>query len=865
MQDSHQPPKWALRLLRVLLRNEYVEEIEGDMEEIMRQDHAHLSPSAARQRYLLDLLLLMRPSLLRKLKIMPSFYDVTLLRNYVKTGWRNFMKYKTYSAINVFGLAVGFTACLLLFVTIRHEYSYDAFHERHKQLYRVGTMHEGGDISDMIVTPQVPLMQEEYPDIVRGSRFMAWEDILQHEDKFVRSIYHIVDSSFADMFDFPLLRGDLKRALSAPDRIALTKTLAEKLFGNKDPLGQEIALVNEGQQLIVEAITADPPKNSTLQFDALIPWHNAPPQLDGDQWGNWYNTFMTGYVELAPGSSRANVEDKLIQFKEDHFLEERRATSDIVLLPLEEEHFRGGSSRRLLTILGIIAIAILLISCINFMNLSISQLLQRTKEIGVRKVMGGRPSQLVLQFMGESLIVSLSALLLAVLASYFILPTMSAYFDFGVDLRSMDNLPAIGFLLGICLFASILSSCWPSIMLAGVRSVDLVKNALSWNTSGGIFRKGMMTLQFAASIFLVIGAVIIWKQIDHMRTHDLHFDGDLVLTTEYYPELFRSGEEATARLQTIRAELESHSAVASITTANGVPGSYSENYNWFESLDTASPKGMSLRQLTVDDRFFETFNINLKVGRDFLHASENDKKAVIINEEAMKQYGWDDLDEKYLKPGHSGETTYQVIGVTENYFYRSLQREIEPLIHFYHPDAAGILAVRLQAGSEREGIQLIEDKWASLEPYEPFSYSFVDDAFDQLYKEHERLGTTAGLFSLIAIVLAILGLFSLSAYSIRLRTKEIGIRKVLGASVGHLIVILSRSYGLLILLGFLLACPLVYVAMQAFLQDFAHRIPLSLGVFVAGGTGVFLLAMCLVGVQTHQAAAQNPVQSLRDE
>ena len=596
----------------------------------------------------------------------------------------------------------------------------------------------------------------------------------------------------------------------------------------------------------------------------MIPWHNAPDFFNPDEAGNWYNTLMVGYVQLNPGSSQKQVEDKLIAFKNRHFLEERKSTSDIILLPLEGEHFRGSNGRKVLSILGVIALAILLISCINYINLAITQLAQRTKEMGVRKVMGGKPIQLVFQCMSENLIICFTAVLLGLIGAFILIPVVAEYFDYGISVENLESLGPVFFLLGIGFLVALLSSGWPSIMLSKETSVDLIRGALGWNKSGGWMRRGLMVIQFSISIFLVIGTLLIWKQIQYMQNKELNFNGNLVATTEYYPELFKSPKEIELRTATTKNELLKNPDIQAVTIANAVPGSYSENYNSFASLDSTSKKELSLRQVTVDADYFNTFEIPIKLGRNFSKSIESDESAVIINETAMKQFGWTSLDEKYLQAGGDGES-HRVIGVVGDYYYQSLKHEIQPLIHFYSTEVAGVLAVKLHPDRVSDGLTALKEMWRSLDPYEAFEYTFVDESFGKLYEEQQRLGVTSTFFAVVAILLACLGLFSLAAYSIRLRKKEIGIRKVLGATTSDLVVILSKNYGILLLIGFLIACPVVYILLHQFLNDFAYRIPLSMGIFILGGGTVVLTSLLMVALQSRSAAIEDPLQVIREE
>lgn len=863
-QKNIRPPGWPLALLRAVVREDFLEEIEGDMEEVFRENLELHTERKARLLYAREALLLIRPAVIRKSNGIVHLTDLVMIKNYLTTGWRNFLKYRSYSTINIVGLCAGFVASLLLFLIINYERSFDRFHDRYGRIYRVAMGYPSGDLSDRILTPEVPLLEDEYPDIVHGTRFFGQEDIIEGGGKFIRGTYHIVDSGFAEMFDFPALEGSLKDGVSKADHIVLTASVSERLFGSAEvALGQTVSLVNEKQHFVVSAVIEDPPRNSSLQFEILIPWQNAPDWLSEDQVGNWYNTFMEGYVELSRGTTRVEMEEKLIAFSRRHFIEAHQ-TASVVLLPLANEHFRITSSQRIVTILGLIAGAILLISCINFMNLTVSQLLGRLREIGVRKVMGSRRWQLIIQFMVESLIVCFLAVALGLLVTYLVLPVVNDYFGFGITDNYMANRFTLLFVIAICLITGLMSSGWPSLVLSRLKPVNSIKGAVGWNKSGGFFRKGLIVIQFGASILLIIGTFVVWRQIQFMKSQDMHFNGTNVVSIEAYRELFKDPEKASGQIRSLRDELTKETAIDAVSLTQAVPGSYWQNYNGFIYVDSSGSKTVSMRQITVDHNFFDTFRMKILYGRNFSNESKADRQSVIINETAMKRYGWTDINGKMVRGG-GGEESFAVIGVVEDYYYQSLKDEIQPVVHFYNPDVNGKLAIRFHRDRVAEGLELIREKWSALESYEPFDYTFVDKAFDELYKEQEKLGITSTIFSLIAVIIAGMGLFSITAYSIRLRRKEVGIRKTLGASVQNIVMVLSGNFGWLVLVGFIVACPAAYYLMSLFLEDFSHRIALAPWIFILAGGFVFVVAMLLVGIQSGKAALENPVNSLREE
>ena len=716
----------------------------------------------------------------------------TMLRNYLKSGWRNFIKYRQYSVINILGLSIGFGTAILLFLIVAYENSFDSIHSNQENLYRVANKHSDGEVSDLIVTPQIPLMVQEIPEVIRASRFFDQWDMLQYNEEYLSATYHIVDSDFAHMFDFEVIKGDVAHALSNKGQTVITEGFAERLFGKVDPMGKSLIVVSENIQLTVSALIRDIPKNSSLQFEVLIPWQNAPEWVGPDKAGNWYNTFMTGYVQLHPSADPKRLERKSSGFVEDHFLEQRKS-DQIAYLPFVEEHFRATNNKKIIYILGIIAGAILLISCFNFMNLAISQFLGRVREIGVRKVLGGQRTQLILQFVVEGFIVCTTAILLGIIIAFGAVPYANKYLDLSIQ-GSILELSLYGVLGGLVVMTLVLCIIWPSITLSGLSAVRLLRDFTVGTNSGGLFRKGLIVLQFTASAILIIGTMVVLMQTKYMKNKDLKFNGSNVVYMNAWPELFfKNPEIATQKLLTFRNELDNQSLFQAATLSQCVPGIYNENYNDFTSADTLS-ETINMRQTSIDHGYFDTFGMKLIMGRNFSPEIESDKDAKIINETAFKKLGWSDLENRRLKIGGDGKDV-PVIGIVEDYHYQSLKLAVEPIIHHYNADYPTRLAVRLNPDRIQDALALLGEKWADMGPYEPFNYLFVDEEFDLLYKEQERLGLIATIFSFIGIVIACLGLFSIASYSIRLRKKEIGVRKVLGASVSNIVLTLSKISG----------------------------------------------------------------------
>lgn len=788
-----------------------------------------------------------------------------MLGKHLKTGWRNFLKYKSYSLINLFGLSIGFSSALLLFLIVRYENSFDDFHKNAAQIYRVGNRFVKGGYDDRVVVPQVPLMDQEYPDIVASTRFFPQSDIMNVDDKFVRTGYTYVDPGFADIFDFRMINGDMKKALSTADHIVLTEKAAESMFGDADPMGKTVSLQSEKKQFVVAGIVANPPANSTIQFEVLIPWSSAPKWLDIGEVGNWYNTFMEAYVAIDEHASKDALEEKLVTFGNKHFLEERKADWRVLLLPMMDEHFRLTGNKRTISILAIMAGSILLISCINFANLSIAQTLRRTREIGLRRVLGSLKRQIAIQFVSESIIAFGLSLLVGVCIAYALLPFVNEFYGFGISITPANIESLLLFMIGACLLAVLTSTLGTAMALTKLKPVNALKGMFGSAGRGETLRRALLVVQFAASIILLIGTTVVWQQTEFMKSQDLRFNGNNVVIIDTWTELFRNAEKARQSLSTLRDELLRESSIKSVSFTSAAPGQYNENYNGFQVIDSsASDKQVSLRKVYMGEGYFETLGMSIVMGRDFSKDIKSDTAAVILNETAMRELGLKDINNRSLLEGGGGGSPVRVIGVVKDYFYQSLKRPIQPLIHLYSPQTNGRLAVQFNAGRVKDGLKVLEEKWAQLDAFEAFGYQFVDKTFENLYKEQERLGATASFFAAIAITIAGLGLLSITAYSVRLRRKEVGIRKVLGATIGSIMLNLSLRYSIMIAIGFLIACPIVYYLTTTFLQDFAYRISLSPLTFILSGLVVFGLAMAIIFAITGRAAKENPVEALKE-
>lgn len=857
------PPQWALTMFRWFCHEDYVEDIEGDLLERFESRIANKSLGQARWLFVLDVLQLYRSKLIRQTGGSYKLNNFGMIRSFFKTGWRNILKYRTNSIVSTFGLAAGLFATLLLYLIIDFEGSYDKFHHGSEYIYRVADRHPDGNYSTSIVTPVLPALLEEYPEIVHGTRFMEWQDAFLVNEKAYTFYFRLVDPGFPDVFSFTSLDGDLRQALSKPGQIVLTASLAKRVFGEERAIGKILTMKEMGYELKVSAVISDPPKNSSLQFESLMSWPASPNPLDESQMGNWYNTFMTAYVRLSPEADLASLESKTAEFTDKYYLPERKDDS-ITFLPLEGEHGRNTASDRTVFILGVVALATLLISCLNFVNLTVGQSFSRYRETGIRKVLGSHKQHLISQFLLEIGIKLMIAIGVALISVKLAAPYVNTYYNLLIQPASLIQWEVMACLMALCFTIGIVTSTMILMILTRPGLIRSLKETAYQGARGQWLQQGLICMQFAVAIVFVAGSWVIQQQIQFMKTSELNFDSSQVVSIDSYPEYFREPKEALSGLKRLKEQLPNETAIASVSLTQEVPGNYWENYNTFNNTDSTGITTINLKQITIDDQYFGLLGIEMVNGRNFNSQLITDSATVILNEAAWETIGWDDLDNKFLTAG-GGEMTYRVIGVVKDYHYRSLKETIQPLIHFYHPDVSNKLLIKFEAGRVEDGLAILEDRWQSLNPYEPIEYAFLDQDFAALYQSYEKLAFTASFFSGLAVVLALLGLMSITLYTISTRRKEIGIRRVMGARVSRIILLLSKQFVHLVLAAFAIALPVIYYCSSEFLADFVYRIDQPYWIYMTTSAIVLVLAISLVSWQTGRVALESPVNSLRDE
>jgi len=817
-----------------------------------------------------------------------------MIKNYLKVAFRNLWKYKSFSAINIAGLAIGMAACLLILQYVSFKLSYDQFHDHVKDIYRVandrfqnGKLIQHGTITYSAIGKA---MNDDYEEVIQNTRvFPSDEIIITYNDKKIsedRILF--ADNDFLSMFNFPLVAGDKKTILKDPHGLVLSEELVRKVFDYKGTaynqfLGKTLVLGTDSMPYKVEAICKNVPENSHLQFNMLISWQTLISAGWKEAEYDFKDSDFWHYVKLKPGTDYKAFNAKLPAFSQKHFEGNKISGSDetFFLQPLSKAHlysdfeYEIGTTGSATVVWGllIIALFIITIAWVNYVNLSTARAVERAREVGIRKVVGGIRKQLITQFLVESILVNLIGITLAVglvllLQNPFnnlLRNQLSLSYLFSKGLSGYNIL--IG-LIAIIVSGIIVSGFYPAFVLSSFKPIAVLKGKLSSSKKGIAFRKGLVIAQFSVTVALIIGSMIVLKQLRYMSKSDLGFKMDQVLVIRP-PRLTNWDSTFLDRTNNFKEELKQIAHVKAATTSWNTPGGdigRSFNVRLADSTTTAK---YTMRHTSVDYDFLNVYGIRLVAGRNFQPTDHNAKgknlKSILINESAAKLLGFASADAAIGRDIMKGDRRWTVIGVLADYHQKSLRYPMEPMLFMPFYSNNSEISVKLTPGDLPGTIAQIKKKYDAFFPGNLFAYSFLDERFNRQY-ENERLFSKAfGIFAGLAIFVACLGLFGLAMFSTIQRTKEIGVRKVLGASVSNILLLLSKDFVKLVIIASIVAFPVAWYVMHKWLQDFSYRINISWWLFVIAGAAALLVALLTVSFQAVKAAIANPVKSLRTE
>jgi putative ABC transport system permease protein len=792
-----------------------------------------------------------------------------MIKNYLKTAWRNLMKNKVFSFINILGLTIGITVCMMIFLFIMNEFSVDGFHKNNERIYRVmrGFENEGkrGSVSYLSGLYGPALQNDFKGEIIKTVRVRPNDNLVKVDDRsFHEKKVYDVDADFFSLFSFPLIKGNATTVLKDPNSVVLTETTAKKYFGSIDHAMGKVIELDKRLQLKVTGIAKDVPSNSHLNFDLVVPLSNY--KEDGIMRVWIYNGLYT-YVLLDPHVSQKQIERRLPPFMEKylggdmkkygfHFTLSLTPIKDVYFEKVDFDNARHGDKTVVYVFLSI-AVLILLIACINFVNLSTIRAVDRSKEVGLRKVLGALRNYLIWQFIGESVLLTTISCVFSVGLLILAMPWLNQLLGYSLTV-SWNALPIYLFLVGVIIVVGFLAGSYPAFFLSAFSPIQALKGKLKLGKGGAAFRQALVVVQFSISVFLIVGTMIITKQMRYIKDKQLGYNKEQTVMVRL------DNSDIFNNRNVFKTGLQNQSIIQSVSVMSGEPGGFFD-IHMFDVQDHAEK--WTARTEFTDFEYVQSLGLKIIAGRDFSASFPTDTtNAVLINRTAAAKLGWTPQQAigKWIQNTVQDSAKRHVVGVVDDFNFQSLKQNMEALVISPAPDSRMVL-IRLKGGNIQAGINGVEKEYKKVASAYPFEYSFLDEQFNELYKKDLRQQTILSVFAMLAIFVACLGLFGLASFTATKRVKEIGVRKVLGSSVQGIVVLLSKDLLKPVLIAACIALPVGYWAMDKWLQNFAYKTSLSWWIFCLAALITFGIALLTVSIKAIRAAIANPVKSLRTE
>jgi putative ABC transport system permease protein len=801
-----------------------------------------------------------------------------MIKNYLKIAYRNIRKHLGYSLINVTGLAIGMACCILILLFVFDELSYDKFHENHDRIYRVTRKWFNADgVVNLhlghVAPPVAPLLENDFPEIVHAVRFVGVDGLLVGTEAafYEESRFFFTEEDVFDVFTLDMIAGDPETALADPFCVVITKEMAERYFGSQDPMGKSITIQAAGQRadMKVTGVMKPIPHNSHFHADFLGSFKTYEAVVGDEEMQRWASNNYATYLLMQEGYDIDRLKSQLDPFIDRHMsqgmsektkLELQRLT-DIHLYSHLDSEIEANSDITYVYVFSIIALFILLIACVNFMNLATARSAGRAKEVGLRKVIGAQRPQLIRQFLSESIMTAIISLLIAIGIVLVVLPPFSQFLGRDLNLNLSTNVSLFLSLFLIAIMVGLVAGIYPAVFLSAFKPIRVLKGRLEAGKKGFSFRTVLVVFQFAISIALIICVSVVSSQLEFMRTRNLGFDEEHVVVLPGSPAIHE-------RLESFKTRLLQNPNILGVSAASRVPSGRLLDSSGAQVLsgETSQPISFRIAMVMVDYDYIPTFRMEMAAGRNFSREMGTDpEQAFILNETAVKRIGWDSVEEAIGKGFAYGRRSGQIIGVVKDFHFESLHQEISPIVMFMAASIHNKISVRIGPENIPRTMAFLKDIWAEMRPNFPFSYYFIDENFDQLYKSEEKLGRIFGYFAFLSVLIGCLGLFGLASYSAERRTKEIGIRKVLGASAAGITYLLSKEFTKWVLLANVVAWPAAYLIMSRWLQNFAYRSGIGLGTFILAGGVALAIAFLTVAYQAVKASIADPITALKYE
>lgn len=808
-----------------------------------------------------------------------------MIRNYFKTAWRNLVKSKGYSGINILGLAIGMAVCLLIMLFVQHELSYDQYHAHAGRIYRADIEIKFGNnhLDLAVANPNFGETAKNDIAAVEDYARLRWYGgvLIKKDDENIRESHvAYADNSLFSIFSFPFLDGDPKTALTEPNTIVINESIARKYFNTTRVAGKTLTIDNK-QQRRISGVIKDIQENTHFKFRMFIPMledeYSKEKTWAGSQNYNTYllaregtntarlHTDLNKMLDRNLNSDLQNILGKsLTEFKAqgDYFKASLMPLPDIHLHSNKMGEVYGSGNPQYVYVFSAIALFILVIACINFMNLATARMSGRAKEVGLRKSVGALRSSLILQFLSESMLTVIFSMVLAVGLALLTLPLFNQLADKRIGAAFLAQPMVVLSLIALTFLVGLLAGAYPAFYFSAFQPVKVLKGTLGNSFKKSLLRNGLVVFQFAASMVLIVGTIVIYRQMDYIRKKDIGYNREQML-------IINNTDHLGTRVQSFKNELLAMSGVKNITVTGFLPTNYyRSNSSFFPTPDLYTKEAISMQQWEVDENYIPTMNMEITAGRNFNKTMGTDSNAIIINEAAARFLGNKDILNRPFYNIEDEETrtlrVFRIIGVVKDFNFSSLREEVQPLALVYKNNNA-TMTVRLQSSNLPSLMDQIKDRWNAQSPGLPFEYSFMDDDFNAFYKGEEKIADIFTVFASLALFIGCMGLFGLATYTAEQRTKEIGVRKVLGASAAAIVTLLSKDFLKLVLIALLIAGPVAYYFMSRWLQDFAYRIRMEWWMFAAAGLTTVVIALFTVSWQAIKAAVANPVKALRSE
>ncbi len=869
MEKKNKAPLIPRIFLRLILSREDFYELSGDIDEVYQQMTGSGPKWKARAWYWFRVIESI-PSLIMD----NMFWRYTMIKNYLKIALRNFQRHKGYSFINIAGFAIGMACCLLIFIYIRHELSYDRYHKDVNRICRIviDIRTQTANRIFALVSPTVaPALKADYPQVEHAARaiipssarLVKRDATFFYEDRFMYA-----DQELFNIFTIPFIQGIPQEALIRPNSLVISQEMAHKYFGIANPLG-EILEINQ-QDYEITGVVEDSPENTHMKYDLIA---SLETLRDWDEMNNWYSTMFYTYLKLKLGVNVEEFSQQVSRLADKHVgerLESGGSTYHYFLQPLARIHLHSHlryeteppGNPVYIYIFSFVGLFILLIACLNFMNLSTARAANRAKEVGLRKVIGAQKFQLIGQFLGESLLVAFLSLGLAMVISKLAIPYLNKLTGIFLNFDSLLNPGVLFSLIGGTIFVGIAAGLYPAFVLSAFRPSVTLKGTLSAGFRGFALRTVLVVVQFAISVMLIIGTLTMYKQFNFMKKQHLGFDKEQKLILP-----LRGGINIQENFASVKDMFSKHASITGVTVSSAVPGRGVSNFG-VDLVGEDDPKSQSMFHMYFDDDFIPDYGIEIVAGRAFQKEMKTDfMGAFLINEAAVKAFGWnrpEDALGKRLQTGYGGRVN-PIIGITKDFHYRGLQSDVEPLVMEFLPWSFRYITLSIDITDLKETLAFVGSQWKSVFPGYPYEHFFLDTDFDRQYRADEQIGRIFGAFTFLGLFVACLGLLGLASFTAESRTKEIGIRKVLGASVGGIVIMLSKQFTKWVLVANCIAWPVAYYFMNRWLNNFAYRIDIGIWTFVLSGALALVIAFLTISYQSIKAAVANPVESLRYE